>query len=370
MSRPAFRIAQIPVFLPGSAGIGLGLISYFALPVAQNLVGDSMAAVFIALAHGVMVYFAIFVHELGHALVARKLKYHVHEITLNILGGHTLFTRGFSNPGHMAGIALAGPFWNFLVGAIALGIQSVVSQPIIESMAVWLAWSTFFMAVLNLLPGIPLDGGAVLQAIVWKIRRNEIAGRKVAAIGGMVIAVLWGLSPWIQNAIWGFEVSTLDIILSVTLGSWLGSSAYSAYKFADISNSSDTTVEEMPQEIDLFNFARKTISVAASNSCEDAINQAFDMKAGAIVITDGVKLIGIVRNAALTAVPVEKRATTPISNCARRISDEDFIMQFTDTEQVSRLLDIQYAFEWIITDHEGSVIGVVTRSDLEKISHG
>lgn len=93
MTRPAFVIRGIPVFIPTSAAIGFGLISWFALPAAEGVVGDGLASVGLALILGAAVYSSILIHELGHALVARRFGYAVDEIVLHLFGGHTLFSR-------------------------------------------------------------------------------------------------------------------------------------------------------------------------------------------------------------------------------------------------------------------------------------
>ena len=118
MTRPAFKLRGIPVYMPTSGAIGFGLLSYFALPTAERLVGTGVSSMLLALVFGATIYLAILLHEIGHAFVALHYGYRVGEIVLTILGGHTLFVQEFKRPRHLALISLAGPVINGLTALL------------------------------------------------------------------------------------------------------------------------------------------------------------------------------------------------------------------------------------------------------------
>ncbi|HEX6589012.1 MAG TPA: site-2 protease family protein [Longimicrobiales bacterium] len=177
----------------------------------------------------VLFFASLLLHELGHALVARAKGIRVKGITLFIFGGVALTTREASRPGDEFQIAGAGPAMSFLLAALFWGIGYVgVRWGMHDGVIVvarYLAGLNFVLAVFNLLPGFPLDGGRLLRAALWKATGNLTRATRWATIAGRVLAwILIGLGAW--SVLIGDVVGGIWLILiawflrSAAIASW------------------------------------------------------------------------------------------------------------------------------------------------------
>jgi Zn-dependent protease len=128
---------------------------------------------------------SILAHELSHAFVANRHGVHVEEITLWMFGGMARLSSQAGDAATELRIALAGPAMNVAVGVACLtvaGVGAALGGPELLTTAVgWLGGLNVLLAVFNLLPGAPLDGGPVLTAILWWRSGDERLARKRAA---------------------------------------------------------------------------------------------------------------------------------------------------------------------------------------------
>ena len=138
-----------------------------------RLPGLTGAAYFMAaLATAILFLGSIVAHELGHSIVAQRNNIGVRSITLFALGGVASLEREADDPGAAARIALAGPAVSVAIGAIALAVSSVMGSlgfgALITAAFFWLGVINLALAAFNMIPALPLDGGRVLQAVLWK----------------------------------------------------------------------------------------------------------------------------------------------------------------------------------------------------------
>jgi len=129
-----------------------------------------------------LVFFAsVLLHELGHAWQARREGLEIDGITLWLFGGVAQFKGGFPNPGAEFRIAIAGPLVTLGLGAgfVLLALAGLPSA--VDGVAAWLGYINLFLLVFNLIPALPLDGGRVLRAALWRARGDLGWGTRVAA---------------------------------------------------------------------------------------------------------------------------------------------------------------------------------------------
>jgi Zn-dependent protease len=138
---------------------------------------------------------SLLAHELSHSVVAIRNGLKVKGITLWLFGG-VEFRIAIAGPAASVGMGA-------LFGALALGLNLLGSQVLWVSMLVWLALINVLLAVFNLLPGAPLDGGRVLASAVWKVKGDRLAGRIAAARAGRVVALLLIGLGVLEIAAWG-----------------------------------------------------------------------------------------------------------------------------------------------------------------------
>ena len=135
-------------------------------------------------------FLSLLLHELGHALAARREGIPTRGITLWALGGVAQSGAPFPTPGAEARIALAGPAVSAVLGGGLVAAGNVAGLP--DSLAAileWLGWTNLLLLVFNLLPALPLDGGRVLRAALWRIRRSHLKATRGAARVSQVLSV-------------------------------------------------------------------------------------------------------------------------------------------------------------------------------------
>src|SRR5262245_7861117 len=158
---------------------------------------------------GVVAFFlSILVHELAHALVARRFGVQTDGIELWLLGGMARLNRDAPSPKADGLIALAGPLMSILVGAAfigtAIGLEAVGVWALVPAMVGWLGVVNLIIAVFNLLPGAPLDGGRILRAIRWAQHHDRTRATREAAQAGQFLG--WAvviLGIWMLFHGWG-----------------------------------------------------------------------------------------------------------------------------------------------------------------------
>lgn len=382
---PAFSFLGVPVFIPKSAGLGIALISWFFVPVAQNVLSPDTASwivMGVALLHAVAIYVTIFAHEVGHTIAALHFGYKVDAIVIHVVGGHTTFAREFTRPRHQFVTALWGPLATAGIALLSWGVALGFENGIAYSVFAWLAVSSTVMSVINLLPGTPLDGGALLSAVVWIIRKDRIAGRIAAASGGILIATLWSISPYLMNVFFGWELDTYNVVVSFLVGMWLASAAWNSLWTARKSRTSptpealtpsdnsdlvltETSIDEDQTVISILNVTRRALAVDENENVDAALRKSVDAKAGAIVVMRGENALGIVRDAAIAAVAVERRLTTKVSSTARRISDKDRIPLEITVRELRETLNHLGESEWLVVDEDNKIVGVALRNELQ-----
>jgi Zn-dependent protease/CBS domain-containing protein len=143
-----------------------------------------------------LVFFAsILIHELGHSWVARRNGVPIRSITLFVFGGVARLGREPESPGAEFRIALAGPVTSFALAALFKGAWLLVQDaPVLAAPAIWLARINFMVAVFNLVPGFPLDGGRLLRAGVWHWAGSLQRASQIAVFAGQLVA--FGLIGW------------------------------------------------------------------------------------------------------------------------------------------------------------------------------
>jgi Zn-dependent protease len=134
--------------------------------------GFVAAALFIA---------SILLHELGHSLVARREGIEVDSITLWLFGGVSQFKGRYASAGDEFRIAFAGPFVSIVLGVLFVLIALAQLPSAVDGVAAWLGYINLILAVFNLIPASPLDGGRVLHAILWRAKGDFAWATRVAS---------------------------------------------------------------------------------------------------------------------------------------------------------------------------------------------
>ena len=191
------RIRGIVVGIHYSWLIIFGLLTYslaeWFFPVVY---GDWSATRYwvVAAIASLLLFASVLAHELGHSFVAQSKGIPVRSITLFVFGGVASIERDTERPGDEFRIAIAGPLVSALIGGISLALLLLAPVPdAVAAILEYLTWANLVLAVFNLVPGYPLDGGRVLRAVVWAMTDNRDRATRIAARAGVVVGYLFML---------------------------------------------------------------------------------------------------------------------------------------------------------------------------------
>lgn len=187
--RAVIRPAGIPVRADASLLIIAGLVAWnFWMRFGTVEAGGTAAAM--ALAATALFLGSILIHELAHALEARRRGLRVEDITLYVFGGATRITTEVARPADEAAMTAVGPWTSITLGCgFGLVAHAAGAGPVGE-VAGELGWLNIILGVFNLLPGAPLDGGRLLDAAVWRVTGDRARAARVATGAGQVLGGL------------------------------------------------------------------------------------------------------------------------------------------------------------------------------------
>jgi Zn-dependent protease/predicted transcriptional regulator len=186
------RVWGIPIGLHSSWFLIFALVTWSLAAGYLPIEYPSMpsAALWLMGAVTSILFFAsVLLHELGHTYLALRNKIPVRGITLFLFGGVAQITRDPDNAGAEFRIAIAGPATSLLLGVFFGGVWlSSETFPYLAAPSLWLARINLSLALFNLIPGFPLDGGRVLRALVWQVTGNFHRATQTAAFAGQLVA--------------------------------------------------------------------------------------------------------------------------------------------------------------------------------------
>jgi Zn-dependent protease/predicted transcriptional regulator len=171
----------------------------------------------ISVAAGVLFFVFLFAHELSHALVAKARGLPIHKITLFALGGMAQIEKEPERASTEFWMGIIGPITSFVIGVVLLAVAAALGWRWSWSwsseahtpgvaMLVWLGRINIALAVFNMIPGFPLDGGRVLRAIIWGITKSADRSTQIAARIGQLVGVgfiLYGILEFFHNEAFG-----------------------------------------------------------------------------------------------------------------------------------------------------------------------
>jgi Zn-dependent protease len=178
----------------------------------------------LALGTVILLFAALVAHELGHALVARRCGVSVSAITLFVFGGAASLESEPRSARDELCIAVAGPLVSVALAVVTYGLARISPTPIVHDPLEWLARVNLGIALFNMLPGFPLDGGRILRAVLWAWRRDVFSATTRAARMGRGIA--YGMiSLGLARALLGWSI---DGVWMALVGCFLLSAARAA----------------------------------------------------------------------------------------------------------------------------------------------
>jgi Zn-dependent protease/CBS domain-containing protein len=302
---------------------------------------------------------SVLLHELAHALMALRFKVSVTEINLGFFAAGTHIEGERKSPLEEFSISVVGPIASLLVGGAAYLGSRAADEGVAYVALVQLAVANLIVGITNLLPGLPLDGGWVLRALVWKLTGNMHTGTVVAAWGGRLIAIAVLAAPVILEELFNRQPTLIDFVIALAVGFflWMGSTA--ALMQARLKR-------KLPA-LQVRSLARRAIAVHASTPVSESVRLAAEAQAGAVVVIDGDgKPHALVSESAVAAIAPNQRPWTNVGEVATRIGAGHIIGVNDTGEEILATLRKNPASEYLVLDAQGQVYGVLATADVER----
>ena len=369
MSAPARRppgtfkvgtIAGSDVLVSSSWFLVAGLIAVLVSPRVDEVEPGLGALKYVAgLAFAVVLYLSVLLHEASHAVMARRYGLPVTSITLHFLGGMTAIEGEARTPRQEFMIAVVGPLTSLAVGGVALGLWFLHPDGLLLMAIEGLAGANLLVGALNLIPGLPLDGGRVLKSVVWRISGNVHRGSIVAAWGGRVTAAAALIWPLVQEGVTGEPAELLDFLLAFIVATFLWSGSTAAMSSARLRRKLPHLVAR--------NLARRTLTVPEDLPLAEAVRRAQEAEAGSIVTVAGNgHPVGVVNEAALLATPEDRRPWVAVSTVTRTLDAGLTLPASITGEELVVAISRTPAAEYLLVEEDGAIYGVLTTADVDK----
>jgi len=353
------RVFGVPVHVAPSWFLIAALITVFFAPTVEARVpGIGSARYLVSLLFAVLLYLSVFVHELSHTVVAKALGLPVRRITLQLLGGVSEIEREPESPGKEYLIAIAGPLLSLLLSGIGFALVGQFDDgTVARVLAGELALSNGLVAVFNLLPGLPLDGGRVLRAVVWAVSGRPHAGTVVAAWVGRGVAMVLLAVPLVLGLGRGSPASLINIVYFALLASFIWGGATAALRSAQL--------QSWLPRLSLRTLARRALPVPADLPLAEALRRATESGARGIVVVDGAgRPAAVVSEAAVAATPEVRRPWVAVGTLARQLAPDLVLDADMDGSAVLEAMRRTPASEYLVVERSGDVYGVLASTDV------
>ncbi|MGO4584294.1 site-2 protease family protein [Arthrobacter sp. 2RAF6] len=350
---PLGRIAGIPVYLAYSWFViaAFTVVAYGpALLVRNHSLG--IGAYLVAFGYAVLLALSVLVHELAHALSAKAFKWPTEKIVLNLWGGHTQFESFIASPGRSVVVALAGPAANFvLAGGAWLLLQSGVFTGVGDTLTNILMWANLLIGIFNVLPGLPLDGGRLVESAVWKATGSQEKGTVAAGWAGRVIAIVLAVSFIVPPLLGGNSPDLLQALIALLVCSFLWMGASGAIQQA--------TLRGRLPLVSASALAEPAVGIPNSATVADVLRVApYGTPAVVICGPDG-RPQGLVDPHATAAVPPSEVYTTLVTAVSTPLADGAYVPWTSSGQELIQYLAQLSGAEYAVVDERGTVMGLL-----------
>ncbi|MEU5422867.1 site-2 protease family protein [Streptomyces sp. NPDC020667] len=359
----------VPVYVAPSWFLVAALITWvFGGQLDRVLPELGRVRYLVSLFFAVAFYASVLVHELAHTVAALRFKLPVRRIQLQFFGGVSEIEKETETPGREFVLAFVGPLLSLvLAGLFYLGMLAVEPGTVPGVLLAGLMISNLLVAIFNLLPGLPLDGGRMLRAVVWKISGKPMTGTVAAAWIGraLAVAVLVGLPLLTQVGLgdgapsFGGVDSLTDALLAAILAAIIWTGAGNSLRMARLR-------ERLPG-LRARTLTRRAVPVEAATPLSEALRRAGEAGARALVVVDGQGTpTALVREAAIVSVPEHRRPWVAVSTLAQDLKDGMRVSAELAGEDLLDILRATPATEYLVIEETGEVYGVLATSDVER----
>lgn len=361
----SFRVGNlfgIPFFINSSWFLVLVIVT---LTYSSNLAEQfpelgGILPLILGLIAALLLFSSVLAHELGHSFVALSQGIEVKSITLFLFGGLASLDRESKTPGEAFWVAIAGPF----VSIVLFGLFTVINTFIaingpLAAIIQLLAYINLALALFNLIPGLPLDGGNILKSIVWKITNNPYKGVIFASRVGQAfgwLAIISGLIPT-------FLFSSFPNVWNILIGLFLLQNAGRSAQYAEIQGTladltaADAIIPDRP-------------IVSASLSLREFVNEYVigkDSRKQFLVINEVEQLVGVINVDDLKIVNTSEWPLVLVKELTKPVTTMETVVAKTSLLEVVSLLEQKQINELTVIDENGVLVGLIEKSSIRSL---
>ncbi|MEV5906026.1 site-2 protease family protein [Streptomyces sp. NPDC052127] len=360
----------VPVYVAPSWFLVAALITWvFGNQLDRVLPELGALRYLVSLFFAVAFYASVLIHELAHTIAALRFKLPVRRIQLQFFGGVSEIEKEAETPGREFWLAFVGPLLSLvLAGVFYLAMQPVEPGTVPGVLLAGLMISNLIVAIFNLLPGLPLDGGRMLRAVVWKLTGKPMNGTIAAAWVGraLAVSVLIGLPLLTQSGALGSSAedsvgmdTVTDALLAAILAAIIWTGAGNSLRMARLR-------EHLP-ELRARTLTRRAVPVETHTPLSEALRRANDAGARALVVVDAHgEPLSLVREAAIVGVPEHRRPWVAVSGLAQDLTDGMRVSAELAGEDLLDVLRATPATEYLVVEETGEIFGVLSAADVER----
>lgn len=307
---------------------------------------------------------SVLLHEVGHAVVARAFDLPVRSITVTFLAGLTEITEPPQTPAREYAVAVVGPMVSLLLAAVGAGVAPLFDdRSLPQLLALGTAATNGAVAAFNLLPGLPLDGGRVLRAVLWRVTGDADRSTVLAASAGRVVAlVVVPAAVLVALPALGLGEPTLtSAVFAALVAGFVFAGANSTLRRARV-------LQRLPAGT-VGRLARPALLVAPDLPVAEAVRRAAEAQRYAVVVVDAAGTPqAVVTEAAVQALPAHRQPWVPVADVSRRLEDDLVLDAALGGEALLAALRRRPASEYLVSGLPG--VHVVATADVARAAQG
>ncbi|MBD2103768.1 site-2 protease family protein [Leptolyngbya sp. FACHB-261] len=358
-----FRVGSlfgIPFYIHSSWFLVLGLVTWsYGSGLAAQFPG--LVAPFpwlVGLFAALLLFTSVVAHELGHSLVALRQGIDVKSITLFLFGGVARLEQESKTPAEAFWVAIAGPLVSLLLfGALTLLGIATANSGAFAAIVGLLASVNLALALFNLIPGLPLDGGNILKALVWKLTGNRYKGVAFASRAGQVLGWLAIASGLLPLVLFGSLGNFWNLLIGWFLLQNAGQIAQSAKVESKLSQftAADAVSPERP------------IVSAAMSLRQFADEQIMKPCSGHLVVDAAGQLLGKIDLEDLRSVPTAYWSETQVGDVAKPVESSATVQADQPLLDVVKLLEQRKLSQLFVVGANGVLVGLLEKASILRL---
>jgi len=349
----------IPVYISPYWFLVAGLLVYLYANSLDSSVQPTQVRYLVSAAFVILLYLSVLIHELSHCAVARAFKLAVRRVLLYPLGGFSEIEQEPPTPAQEFLVSAAGPAISLVLAAIAAALTRVVPDGLPNLLIDQLFRANLLVGIFNLLPGLPLDGGRIFRAGIWKLTGKPVTATIAAAWAGRVLAVLLIVVPI------GLTGGRLGSLINSSYWLWLAFIAVFMWLQSGQAIKAAKVRERLPG-LQARTLARRAIPVPSNLPLAEAIRRADAAQARALVVVDHQQTpIAIVSEDAVLATPEQRRPWVEVGTLARTLDPAMVLSADLSGMELIEAVQRKRASEYLLIEPSGQVYGVLVAADLD-----